>query len=474
MRGAPDRVGTGAAVDAAVAAGFLVLAVLLGQHGFYHVDGQGLVLGLARAEVHHDRHPLFLPIARVLAAPLLALGVSPFRCLTLVSALGTACGLFALGRAAARLAVPARERAVLLLAIAACPSVLFFATVVEFHGLFLAFAALAWRAAVGLERWLAQPDGSAVEAGRRRGRVLGAGAVLGVATAVAAMVHGFGQLLIVVLPCWVVARRGRDWRGALAPLAVACATHVALGLAVSVASGGAGGRQLGYFAPFLADLAPVRELAAGLVDEWLLAFLPLSLTCFLVAGRARERLVLGLAVAGYLVLTWILTPGLSERGAYLHPLVFPAAVLALASPRRLLLVLVAAGLALGVLRVRSHDAPVAGVGSMQAVVAVAEERPSFLLLASSAEEDPLLMVRPALPYLRVAEFLATMPAGGRAEAVHALLARLSSDQAGLDRRLLATRAALEALQAATGEVGSERLGALRVEVRRAGVVELRP
>jgi hypothetical protein len=93
--------------------------------------------------------------------------------------------------------------------------------------------------------------------------------------------------------------------------------------------------------------------------DWLWAFAPLSFAAAGAALVAGTRLLGSVVAAGavpYVVVTWLLLGPATERGAYLLPVAWPAAVLAARALPRASLVLVAlAGLVLGVLAVRAHD-----------------------------------------------------------------------------------------------------------------------
>lgn len=107
----------------------------------------------------------------------------------------------------------------------------------------------------------------------------------------------------------------------------------------------------------------MTPLAGTLVHEWLLAFLPVSvlwLAALRLQACRRQVLALGVAVAGYCAATFALLGDDVERGAYLMPLAFPAAVLIARSlPPWPASAAIALAAVLAVAQIEAHDRPLA-------------------------------------------------------------------------------------------------------------------
>ena len=164
----------------AIAASALAVYALLGQSRFYLFDAETFYMLVARGELSHPNHPLYLPICAGVAQVLGVFGISLFDAMTFASALGSAIFVFAAHRASACLGLDRASAAGAALLCATVPSVVFFATVVEVHGPFLAFAGAAlWQAAracrvkaasgsAGSGRRVSSTSATAMSAGRIR------------------------------------------------------------------------------------------------------------------------------------------------------------------------------------------------------------------------------------------------------------------------------------------------------------------
>jgi len=171
-----------------------LLACCLRQRKFHGLDAQ-YYIGLVRDHSSEFYvHRLYVPLMHLWHGTLAPLGASPFQSLALACALGVGVGALCLHRAALRLGFD-RVAALLLAALAVlAPAVVFFGTVVEIHGVFFGFAALAvwqWTRALATGSWPGF-------------------ALLGIATAFAAAVHTTGHLLLwlFALSTWGFERHG--------------------------------------------------------------------------------------------------------------------------------------------------------------------------------------------------------------------------------------------------------------------------
>ncbi len=334
-------------VGCAALCGYLLLA----QRTFYGVDGWRLVRRVSTGDVRSDMHLLYKPIAHRFAQWGEVLGLSVYESMVVASAVGTAIGVGLLVEAGRQLGL-GRGRAVLTaLLVGALPGVLFFATVVERHGPFFAFAGLtAWAAA-----WLAARP-SAVR-----------GVFFAAACTLAYAAHSTGVLMVAAfLPfAYVIAwRRRGDERPGFAPFVVA---------AIGTAAGMFAARRVGVllgtvqnegdnFAFFLqhasAHVDQLGQLPECLWNEVVVAFFPVSLLWLL--ARPRDGLLLGaaaVAVGVYGLFSFLILGSFDERGAYALPLAWPLAAVAGRALRtaQLLRAILVAGLVSIVLVLRHDD-----------------------------------------------------------------------------------------------------------------------
>ena len=414
------RAHVGDTIGVAVVA--LLLYVLLGQDKLYKVDGHYLLLQSHGGDLRHPFHPLYLLGLAALKTVTSAFGISLYRAGVLYSALGTAAAIGLMHAASRMVGMSRRAAAATAALVASAPAVVFFATVVEVHGPFLAYAGICCLAAAWL--W-------------RRADALAA-VVFGACTATAALAHATGHLLpIALLPLLVAWPRDRaaapSGAGDLAPagdsarrapsprrrwtlVALALATHAAasallpLGLVALGLMGGAGRS----FAALLAYLRAQWSAPAPLATvwhEWLWPFLPLSAVWLPALARRGERLLgAGLLVAllAYLVAAATLLGGDREFGAYLLPLAWPAALLTVRTLQRLprrpplwaatTIALVAASLSLGVTHVARHDQAQQARAFAAGLREITRGEPAFLLIGGYAELEACFVALPEVPF----------------------------------------------------------------------------
>lgn len=313
-------------LDTVALAGLVyALVFALRQRAFHGLDAQ-YVIGMVRDHANTNySHPLYLPLMNVWHALLAPAGLSPFESLRLASGLGVALGALAMHRASLALGL---GRAPSLMATAlACsaPAVLFFATVVELHGVFFALAGLAF--------WQWARTVTATSDTKRAANF----ALLGLCTALASGMHSSGHFLLWLLLAltWGLGVRG-GWRRPALTLAAHALTTLVIYYSTSDAAVAATRTWREVFDEALAYWGPrvpwaPHEIAALWWREWLYPFLPLSIaTCAALAVRAQRRRALAILVGivPLLGLVWILLHReLRERGAYLLPFSWPAAVL---------------------------------------------------------------------------------------------------------------------------------------------------
>lgn len=380
---------------AIVASVFALLAVSLGQDSFYKVDGHGLLRYLA-GEGTHPRHPLTIPVLRGFRAVLEPFGLSDFRVVTLASAVCTACGVFAAQLGFVQLRLSRARAALASILVASCPALIFFATVVEFHGVFFAFAGGSFAL---FARLVAQAG---------HGAALLAGASVGIAAAV----HGLGHFLTPVLGFWAAleARQAHacNLRKMLLHGCEIALAHALVFVLVQLLVGAeAATSQASFFDDALASRPDVARLPMLLWNEWLRPYAGMSIALFCCLRAKRHALSpaslsLALAVIALLVTTWVLVPKGDERGAYLTPLSLLAALALVRSvPLRALGVTAALSLALAIAELRVHDRPSRSGAWMQAFRSISSSLQAevFPLVAAIEEVDALARydaLRPSL------------------------------------------------------------------------------
>src|SRR5262245_57024910 len=259
-------------------------------------------------------HFLFLPLARLLARSLAALGLDPFHVLRLLSAAGAAAGGAFLHAAARRRGAGIGASLVLVLLVLGAPSALFFATAPEVHGLHLgALGLLAW----SLARLEPRSSPAALF-------LVGLGLGLAVGT------HSSGVLLLPgAAAAYALATPGRGRRARaldLAALAVAGALTLACKLAFNRATTGGALAQdvsptafLGVIGRKLAAGYGWREFVGYLSGDWVAPAFLLAVACAAALGAlAARRRALALSALAALAPYGVVFPlfGYPEHGAY--------------------------------------------------------------------------------------------------------------------------------------------------------------
>ena len=301
----------------------------LGQTTLHHNDGHRILELIGTGELDFGRHHLSTPAMyafhHLVGAPL---GLLPFRSVTLLNGLSSAVAVALLYSSARTLGLPRGSALGAAALFGGCFPVLFFATLVEFHGVFLPWITLSFWLAC---RWL------------RTGHVawaLSMGAVAGLAT----QLHSMGIFASGLFSAWLwTARPDVPARRRLAQAAAAIAVHAVVFLA-----GTAFWRSLGWSVGSALDALPRGyALVAALAEtlprtawrELLLPFAPLPLFAAWALTKPLLRaqaVALWVASLPYLALSALIL-GVSEHGAYLATMAAPLAVLAaqVAGPRLL-------------------------------------------------------------------------------------------------------------------------------------------
>ena len=430
----------------------LGLYTALAHEAFYKTDGPDIVRllddhrrALPGSLWPHPWHVGYLPALDAFGKMLAAVGLSPdyVRLGDWFSALGAALGV-GFARAGMRLLqLPAATARLATLGFAASPGVLLFASVVEFHGPLLAPVGLAfWWTCVQIQRptWWGM-------------------VVLGVTTHGAFLMDGQALFLPAwLLPFflarrWPLGERGRD----VARAAVAGGVHALLFVVMP--------KLLPSHYGFWADLDAGLEAEGSIgrpqsfdwlptifVQEWLWPLLPVSALVFVAPLRRALRLefaAFAIGLAPFLVLCVRLLVFEPEYGAYVLPLVLPAALLvAQATPVRWQLA-VAGSLLVGVLpwvtpdRMLDKNAMVDAAFARSVAEAAGSAEP-FVMVGSAHE------LASAYARLRPEQFVwvRTNAAAPRAFATPEVLAGLEAQLRALHgarRAVLLTDTALDSL-----------------------------
>ncbi|MCY2955998.1 MAG: hypothetical protein NT107_03055 [Planctomycetota bacterium] len=405
--------------DSAAVMACTFVACWLAFRGLWHgLDGYQLLSDIHNGSLFHDRHVLYKPIAWMCDRSLQWFGTREFESVVAASMIFTSIGVAFAHRALLNLSLTRRAAATAAAAIASCFCILYFGTVIEFHGVFFGFTGLAWWC---FAKFLRSPSWhSAILAG------IGSG--------LSAAAHATGQLLPFVFfaftlawsPQISAALHTRAWPSWLARFALMFAAHFATAATVTsllllLTSSGDAALKTGIFegprsfvSNYLAMQTVWGTAPALFVQEWLMPFLPLSLLplCALFVPRLRlEGALFGCCLLVYLLATTVLLSPfttlshpqylpqytLIEYGAYFMPLVFPAAVLLIRLlPSRLHFAMVLATLAVSAIGFARPDRPARNDAFGNAVLQIIDERHGTVLCGGYAELDSVQRLRPML------------------------------------------------------------------------------
>ncbi len=450
-----ERAGLANAETLLLAIGAFGLYVAFGQAALHGTDWRWLVLWLDEPGAVHPQHPGYLPAARAVRWLLQPLELDVHAALLVFSALGAAIAVAGVHQATLGLARDrAFARTAALLAIFT-PALFHFGTVVELHAPFAGVMAFAVSSAV---RWA--HSGSP-----------GAAVRTGVLVAVATLMHATGQLLVptIAIAVWWARRDRGFWRG-LESAALFAVTHALVwggifaamrllghlpaavaGFAAVPDDPAAPQQPLAYLVRWLRDMNLFAQLPPTALVEWLLPFAPLSLVAFVAWRRPDLRAWLALfsaALASYLIVTVALVHAATdERGAYLLPLLLPAAWLALlAVPRRGWPLLVVLALAAGFLFRGEPGRLPPDRAFGRAALVMAQQQPTVFFVADFPEMDgaflanvrlELLVARKEYDELRAAQ-RATAGFEPNAEQIVGWLSLLAMQQQQKGARLVIT------------------------------------
>lgn len=384
----------------------LILYLFLRQESGYG-DGPRALLDIRAGETfRHLLHFLYMPMVAGLAKVLNPSGLSLFEVAGILSALGVALGVLFLHSATCVLLGSNRSALLVAALCAVCPAVVFYATVVEFHGPFFAFSSLATLAMA----WM-------VRVPRPRSAVL-----LGITTGLAWFAHASGHLLAVLLPaCFLALRAERQQEGettvpwprqfALCGLAVLLHVLVTVGGGVLLRSFGLQVSSAGA-AEFVArhGARQVVQLHLLLTTIWYEAiwpYLPLSITWWLAwTRRASGPTAVALAAAAlpYLAISCLLVPGYNEHGAYLLPLTWVAALLTVRRlDSRVCSLLLLVSLPVAVMQVWFHDDPGRSRAYAAGVREIAGTKTVCLIVGHQRDYEACVITMPSTDFFDIAK-----------------------------------------------------------------------
>jgi hypothetical protein len=421
----------------------LTIYCLLGQEKNYG-DGNFLLGFYHEGARVHPVHILYFPVLSLLQAVCSPLGLSLFQVAAFYSALGTSIGLACCHLAISALGFSRREAVLSSAALALCPAIIFFATVVELHGPFFAFVGLSFYL---LARLMRSPG-------------MGTALLLGMSSAGSYYAHASGYILVGLLVLCILglSPRAECCRGRqLLLVGIVVAAHLGLihggalllqsfGLVLGVEEAS------GYMSSLevLGDADWTWGLRT-LWEEWLWAFMPLSIVSLAaVVTEPGRRFTLALlpAILVYLFSALLLVGDHDERGAYLIPLSVSAllgALLARSCQRgKLLALCIVLGGVIGITRVALHDD---GSKSLAEAAEFSEQtagQPAYLLTGTESDIETCMLRLPGQPYRHLARYAGLLPS--ELEAQLPVLDRAIDGLLSAGTRIYLTRGAVLALE----------------------------
>ncbi|MEM7204439.1 MAG: hypothetical protein AAF628_29535 [Planctomycetota bacterium] len=344
---------------------------------------------------------LYLPLAGTWSELLAGLDVPQYEATAAFSAVATCGGLVLLHLAGRRFGLPWRSALGATVLTALCPAIVFFGTVVEIHGPFTLFA--------GLSLWATA---------RLCARVTPARAALaGASSGLAYLMHASGIALPVLMVglLWAVPRsasRAQRLRAASA-LSAMHLVWVALGPTAIGSLLGCRWSTAGAFAVFGEYAAEALEhpewLLGSVWREWLWPFAPLSvawLTAFAAPGLRPLAGAFAVALVLYGAMAFLALRRIDGHGAYLLPLAWPAAWLAvLTVPRGVLWGLALLSVALAASGIALHDRPERSQSYAAGVRQLAAGRPVTLLMADYFDREACAIALPEVEPVSVPSFV---------------------------------------------------------------------
>lgn len=372
MRFLADTLGIG------LATAVLYLALL--QDALFSVDGTNFYQFLRSGETTLGFHLIGLRIIGVGANMLSVFGLDLLHAASGACALATSIAAMITHRTALGIFDERGVSAAAALLFACLPTTVFFATLIELPSVFAAFCAGSYLVAV---RYCARPTAAMAM-------------LIGVTTALAALVHATGQMLPLCIATFVAGRV--QWlRRSIGHGIVLLITHAVVSITIAGLVTGfghqssAGTHLLGQ----LERLGNLRELPDVLLRVYAIPLFPASVVmAAIVFGRRwrRPALWMHLAVLGIAVFSALILGGIREHGRYFALITVPVSLIAaqaLGSAWRII-VAAALGLTVGVTLVWQHEAANAPTFTASDVAQALGDKPALVMVGDATEMLPVL------------------------------------------------------------------------------------
>ena len=300
----------------------LVAYLLCGRFAWHGLDSIAFLnqYSLGGTVTEPPWHTFYMPLLHVGHDLVTPFGGGAYRGGLLISAAGTAIGVWFTHAAARALGVNRATAIYAALLVATMPATTYFAVVVEVPGVVLAFSGWTW---LCIAHWARKPG-------------LGTAVLAGVSLAVAYLAHPTAAFVgLTMLPIYHLAQPVPRWRpllvGTAAALAVLLIGMLLLPHLVNALGGSSNGS--GRALEFLrnrSSKAHARGVTRILVDEWLVPFLPIHLPLLTMLLRRGSRLVVAgclLAALPFVLASWLLLVEQEcEHGAYATAICGPLAI----------------------------------------------------------------------------------------------------------------------------------------------------
>lgn len=398
-----------------IALSFLLVYEMLRQQTVFG-DGVWILHNGEADVVTSNVHLLYLPLLRALRWLLDPLGVSVFQITSHLSCVAMAVGIGLVHTAFRVLAFSRRDALLAATLVGFCPGIVFYASVIEWQALFFAFAGLSFVAAA---RMAVLPTAArAVQ--------------LGLSTGAAYLAHASGVILPLplLLIVWAIAFRGRGNAGQLS-LSRCIGLTVAAGLVHLIVVWGVPSLLRTLIPSITVSLEHARDEISvyaanrrwtrpgAVIDtvwnEWLFAFMPLSVVSLLGFAARRTRWMaaaLAVSLVPYLTVSIFMLAGHDEHGAYPLPLAVLAAWITLrCCPRPVVLGCATLAAAISVGSVKLHDQPERSLAFAEGLQQVADAKPMALLIGDNVDLEARFVRLPEIPYLLITWYaLADRPA----------------------------------------------------------------
>lgn len=300
----------------------LVTYLLCGRFAWHGLDSLAFLnqYSLGAGVTEPPWHTFYMPLLHVghdLVAPF---GGGAYRGGLVISAAGTAIGVWFAHASARALGVNRAMAIWAALLVATMPATTYFAVVVEVPGVVLAFCGWTW---LCVANWARRPS-------------VATATLTGVSLAVAYLAHPTAVFVgLTMLPIHQLVQPVTRWRTLLVGMGVALAVLLVgmlfLPYLVNAFGGGANGSGQAFeFLRTRGSKAHAQGVTRILVHEWLVPFLPINLALLAMLIPRRSRAVAAgclLASLPFVLVSWfLLVENEREHGAYATTILGPLAI----------------------------------------------------------------------------------------------------------------------------------------------------